>query len=140
MAGVIKHSSLSNREEMLEQMAKQMQPDPQQQQMEQQKVMLDMQGSQADTAKKMAEAKKANVEAELAPMESKTKMIAALSNNLDDDQEGKDFERRIRLAEVMLKEKDIDSNKEIAMIQNSARQAEKSSNDDYLSKASEMMQ
>jgi hypothetical protein len=73
-------------------------------------------------------------------MESKTKMIAALSNNLDDDQEGKDFERRIRLAEVMLKEKDIDSNKEIAMIQNSARQAEKSSNDDYLSKASEMMQ
>jgi hypothetical protein len=140
MAGVIKHSSLSNREEMLEQMEKSMQPDPQQQQMDQQKVMLDMQGSQADTAKKMAEAKKANIEAELAPMESKTKMIAALSNNLDDTQEGKDFERRIRLAEVMLKEKDIDSNKEIAIIQNSARQAEKSSNDDYLRKASELMQ
>jgi phage baseplate assembly protein W len=59
---------------------------------------------------------------------------------LDDDQEGKDFERRIRLAEVMLKEKDIDSNKEIAVIQNSAKQAEKANNDDYLNKASEMMQ
>jgi hypothetical protein len=44
-------------------------------------------------------------------------MISALSNNLDDDQEGKDFENRARLAELMLKEKDITSNENIAKMQ-----------------------
>jgi hypothetical protein len=44
-------------------------------------------------------------------------MISALSNNLDEDSEAKDFERRVKLAEIMLKEKDIDSNMEITRMQ-----------------------
>ena len=37
--------------------------------------------------------------------------------------EGKDFERRVRLAELLLQEKDIDSNKEIAQLQMANKQA-----------------
>lgn len=117
MAGVVQNSSLSNREEMLEQMKQMNQPNPQQQQMQQEHMQLDMQNKQADTAKKMAEAQKAQVEAQLMPEEMKARIISAVSNNLNEDNEGKDFERRIKLSEVLLKEKDIDSNERIAMAQ-----------------------
>ena len=140
MSGIIQHSSLSNKEEMLEQMKQSMKPNPQQEKMEQQQAILEMQSVQAETAKKMAEAKKANVEADLAPQESKAKMISALSNNLDDDNEGKDFERRIQLADLLLKEKDIDSNERIAEKQMQAKNAEKANNNDFLNKASEIIQ
>lgn len=117
MNGVLKNSSLSNREQMIEQMNKMSQPDPAQQQMQQQAAQMEMQNKQADTAKKMAEAQKAQVEAQLMPQEVQAKTIAALSNNLNENDEGKDFERRTKLAGLMLKEKDIDSNERIAMNQ-----------------------
>lgn len=117
MAGVVQNSSLSNREEMLEQMKQMSQPNPQQQQMQMQTAQMDMQNKQADTAKKMAEAQKAQVEAQLMPDEVKARIISAVSNNLNEDNEGKDFERRIKLADMLLKEKDIDSNERIAMAQ-----------------------
>lgn len=117
MAGVVENSSLSNREEMLEQMKQMSQPNPQQQQLQMQSAQLDMQDKQADIAKKMAEAQKAHVEAQVAPEEARARIISALSNNLNEDNEGKDFERRIKLADLLLKEKDIDSNERIAMNQ-----------------------
>ena len=117
MQGIIRNSSLNNREQMLEQMAKQSQPDPQQQQMAQQGVQLEMAKKQAEVQKLQAEAQKTTVEAQLAPEEAKAKMISALSNNLDDDQEGKDFERRAKIAELMIAEKDIMSNENIAKMQ-----------------------
>jgi hypothetical protein len=57
------------------------------------------------------------VEAEIAPKVANAKMIAALSNNLDDDNEAKDFERRAKIADLMLREKDIQSNENIAKMQ-----------------------
>jgi hypothetical protein len=114
MQGIVKNSSLTNREEMLEQMAKMSQPNPQQQQMQQQGVMLEMQKKQAEIQKLQAEAKKSSVEADIAPVEAKARVISAVSNNLDEDKESADFERRMKLAELMLKEKDIDSNERIA--------------------------
>lgn len=121
MAGIVSNSSLSNREEMLEQMKQMNQPNPQQQQMQQQHMQLDMQNKQADTAKKMAEAQKAKVEADLMPEEMKARILSAVSNNLDEDNEGADFERRIKLADLMLREKDIDSNERIAKLQVGAK-------------------
>jgi hypothetical protein len=102
---------------MLEQMAKMSQPNPEQQQMQQQGVQLEMAKKQAEVQKLQAEAQKTTVEAQLAPEEAKAKMISALSNNLDDDQEGKDFERRAKIAELMIAEKDIMSNENIAKMQ-----------------------
>lgn len=117
MQGVVENSSLHNKEEMLEQMKQQSQPNPQQQQMEQQGVMLELQQKQADVQKTQAEAQKAMVEAQLAPDVAKAKILAAISNNLDEDNEGKDFEKRAKIADLMLKEKDINSNENIARMQ-----------------------
>ena len=117
MQGILKNSGVSDRESMIEQMKKMSQPNPQQQQVAQQSAQLDMALKQAELQKTQAEAQKTTVEAQIAPLESKAKMISALSNNLDDDQEGKDFENRARLAELMLKEKDITSNENIAKMQ-----------------------
>ena len=117
MQSVVKNSSLSNREEMLAQLAKASQPNPQQQQMQQQAVQMEMMTKQADIAKKQAETEQIKVETQLKPSEVQAKVVAALSNNLNEDAEGADFERRARIAELMLKERDIDSNHDIARMQ-----------------------
>ena len=140
MQSIIKNSSLSNREEMLAQLVQMSQPNPQQQQMQMQAVQLDSQIKQAEAALKMAQAEKARVEAQLEPEVVKAKVLSALSNNLSEDNEGKDFERRAKIAELMLKEEDIRSNERISKMQMESKQAEKSKTDDYMSKAAEMMQ
>jgi hypothetical protein len=138
MQGILKNSSLSNREQMLEQMQKASQPNPEQQQMQQQSAMLDMKVKNADATKKEAEAAKAQAEAEATPLEAKARMISALSNNLDDDQEGKDFERRAKIAELMIKEKDITSNENIAKMQMEMKKSQQAKDDAYLSEAAKV--
>ena len=117
MQSVVKNSSLSNREEMLAQLAKASQPNPEQQQMQQQSVQMEMMTKQADIAKTQAETEKIKVETQLKPSEVQAKVVAALSNNLDDNAEGVDFERRAKIADLMLREKDIESNHDIARMQ-----------------------
>lgn len=124
MNGVLANSSLSNKAEMMEQMNKMSQPNPQQQQMQQQAMQMEMaqkqaetQKTQADAQKAQAEAQKAQAEAQVTPQLAQAKLVAALSNNLDDNGEGADFERRAKIAELMLKEKDIESNHDIARMQ-----------------------
>jgi hypothetical protein len=114
MQSVVKNSSLSNREEMLAQLAKASQPNPEQQQMQQQAVQMEMMTKQADIAKTQAETEQIKVETQLKPSEVQAKVVAALSNNLSEDDEGGDFERRARIAELLLKEEDIASNERIA--------------------------
>ena len=117
MQSVVKNSSLSNREEMLAQLAKASQPNPEQQQMQQQAVQMEMMTKQADIAKKQAETEQIKVETQLKPSEVQAKVVASLSNNLNEDAEGADFERRAKIAELMLKERDIESNHDIAKMQ-----------------------
>ena len=132
MTSIVKNSSLSNREEMLAQVQKAGQPDPQQQQAQQQAMQMEMQQKQAETAKTMAETELTKVKAQLAPSETQAKVVAALSNNLNEDAEGADFERRAKIADLMLKEKDIESNHEIARMQMAMK---KTSESDYLKQA-----
>jgi len=110
----IRNTGMQDREQVIAQMQQMMQPNPQQQQMQQTVQMLELQNKAADTKKKEADAHKTMIEAQIAPVEARARVISAVSNNLDEDQEGKDFERRMQLAEIMLKEKDIDSNERIA--------------------------
>ena len=127
MTGILQNSSLSSKAKMLAQLEQMNQPNPQQQALAQQAAQLDMAGKQADVELTQAQAEKARVEAQLEPQVVKAKVISALSNNLDDNAEGKDFEQRARIAELMLKEKDISSNENIAKMQMivSAKQKEK---------------
>jgi len=124
MKGILKNSSLTNRESMIEELTKVTQPDPKNQQAEQMGMAnaeKDLQTKDAEIAKTQAETQAIIVDTQLAPKIAEAKLVAALSNNLDDDQEGKDFEKRARLAELMMKEKDIDSNEKIAVMQNASR-------------------
>ena len=129
LKGILQNSSLSNRGELIQTLEQMSQPNPEQQQaqmMQQQAQMALLQAQvqdlQAKAQKSVAEAQKAAIEAQLAPQVAQAKTIAALSNNLNEDNESKDFEKRVKLAEVMLKNKDIDSNERIAMMQMAAKQ------------------
>ena len=130
LKGILQNSSLSNRQELIATLDQMSQPSPEQQQMQQQQQAMQMaaaeaqiQETQAKAQKAQAEAQKAIVEAQIAPEEARARVIAALSNNLNEDNETADFERRVKLAELMLKEKDIDSNERISMMQMSTRSA-----------------
>lgn len=128
VTAIIDNMGLSNREELIAQIQQMSQPNPEQQQaaqMAQQAqmatVQADVQLKQAQAQKAAAEAQKAVVEAQLEPEVVRAKLVAALSNNLDEDQEAKDFERRAKIAELMIKEKDIESNERIARMQMDAK-------------------
>lgn len=139
MQSVVKNSSLSNREEMLAQLQKASQPDPQQTQVQQMAVHLEGALKQAQVKKTEAEAAKAQAEAQVTPQVAQAKLVAALSNNLNDQNESADFERRAKIAELLLKEKDlhikaedIASNERIATKQ---MEHKKQSEADYMSNA-----
>jgi hypothetical protein len=141
MQSVVKNSSLSNREEMMVQLQKASQPDPQAQQVQQQAVMLDGALKQAQVQKTQAEAAKVQAETQVVPQVAQAKLVAALSNNLNDQNESADFERRAKIADLMLKEKDlhlkaedIASNERIATKQMEHKAASESN---YLNSASQ---
>ena len=125
LQGVLANSSLPNRNALMAQVEQSMQPDPQQQQVQQATLQMQMQKAQADIAKVVSEvevnksnATKNMVETQLMPEETKAKLAAALSNNLDaGTADDKEFERRAKIADLMLKEKSINL-KEMDIAQN----------------------
>jgi hypothetical protein len=125
VTAVIDNMGLSNREEIITQMQQAAQPNPEQQQIQQQQQQLQMELAQAQLQlvqaqgmEAQARAQKYMVEAQLEPEVVKAKMAAAISTNLQagnaDDAE---FQKRAKIADLMLKEKDISSNERIAMMQ-----------------------
>jgi hypothetical protein len=129
VTAVIDNMGLANREELIAQIKQMSEPDPQAQQMAQmqQELQMAVVKGQADALsgqaqKYMADAQHTMVQAQLEPDLVKAKLAAALSNNLkagvDDDIE---FARRAKMAELMLKEKEIDTNAEITRMQMSAK-------------------
>jgi len=138
LQGIVSNSSLSNREELIKALAEMSKPDPQAQQQQQQQMMLQMQMLQAQmqeiqakAASYMSDANLNNAKARVVPMEAQAKLASALSNNLDDDQESKDFQQRAKTMELLLKdrelkikEKDVDSNERIAALQSEQKRYE----------------
>ena len=116
MSGIIQNSSLPNKTQLLAQMQQAMQPNPEAQQLQMVQAQLQAGLIQAQTAdlaanaqKKQVEAQQIAVETQLLPEEIKAKQIAALSTNLQaGTADDKEFERRVKVADLMLKEKNID--------------------------------
>ncbi len=114
---IIDNMNLSNREELIAAMQKAAQPDPQAQQMAMAAQQAQLQFQQAQTAalqgqaaESQARAVKYAVDAELAPEELEIDKIEAITRNLrEGDEDDKEFERRMRIAEVALKEKNINN-------------------------------
>jgi uncharacterized protein YqfA (UPF0365 family) len=95
----------------------------QQQQAQMAMVEAQLQEMQAKAQREQAEAAKAMAEAQATPQLTQAKLISALTNNLNEDNESADFERRVKLAELALKQEDIQSNERIAALQTMSKQA-----------------
>lgn len=126
LKGIVGNSSLSNRMELMAKLDEMMQPDPQAQQMQQAQQQLAMQAAQANIAvqttqaeQNRAEAQKLSVETQLMPQEVQAKMTASLTKNLpnQDDLASKEFDKRVKIAELMLKESDIKNKSKIVELQ-----------------------
>lgn len=126
LKGILGNSSLSNRMELIAALDQMSQPNPQaqeaqmmQQQMAMQAAQSDMAVKQAQAQKYQAEAQQTMVETQLLPEKMRIDVVQAAATNLDN---GGDFEKRLKLADLMLREKDIDSNERIAVAQMQSRQ------------------
>jgi len=112
---IIDNMNLSNREELLAAMQKATQPNPEAQQAAQAAQQAQMQFQQSQTAalsaqaqESAARASKLSAEAQAVPMELEIDRISAVTRNLrEGDQDDKEFERRMRVAETLLKERQI---------------------------------
>jgi hypothetical protein len=131
LKGILSNSSLSNRYELMQALDKMSQPDEQAQQLEQVKQQLALQAAQAQIAvnttqaeQNRAEAQKLTVEAQLMPQETQAKMSASLTKNLpnQDEAASREFDKRVKIAELMLKEADIKNKSKIVELQMADKQ------------------
>jgi len=141
LKGIVGNSSLSNRMELMAKLDEMMQPDPQAQQIQQSQAQLAMQAAQAQIAvnttqaeQNRAEAQKLMVEAQLMPQEIQAKNMAATTKNLpnQDDLASKEFDKRVKIAELMLKESDIKNKAKIVELQMADKQNQSVKDNEFL--------
>jgi len=112
---IIDNMNLSNREELLAAMQQAMQPNPEAQQMAMaaQQAQLEFQQSQtaalaAQAQESSARAAKLSIEAQAVPQELEIEKINAITRNLrEGSQDDREFERRMKVAETLLKEREV---------------------------------
>jgi len=126
LKGIVSNSSLSNRLELMSALDQMSQPNPEQQQMQLMQQQLAMQAAQAQIAvnqtqaeQNRAEATKTLIEARLKPVETEAKISQALTANLPNqaDLASREFDKRAKVAELMLKEADIKNKTKIVELQ-----------------------
>jgi hypothetical protein len=130
LKGIIKGSSLSNREELAMALDQMNQPNPEQQAMAQaqqqaQMALLAAQveelraraaESMADAQEAQAKAQKTVMETQLLPEELRVKTVQAITNNLD-EANSQEFTRRAKVADLILKEREIQTKENIVEAQ-----------------------
>jgi hypothetical protein len=85
---------------------------------------LEIEKAKAEVSKLYQEAKRIQIETELAPRLAQAEIVGSLSKNIRDKAPADEFERRVKIFEMMMKEEelnikksDVDSNERIAMAQ-----------------------
>jgi hypothetical protein len=118
---------------MIEALDKMSQPDPKAQAMQEQQQMLALQAAQAQIAvnttqaeRNKAEAMNTMVETQLKPQEVQAKILSSTTNNLpsNDQLASQEFEKRVKIADLMLKEADIKNKAKIVELQMSKHKQE----------------
>lgn len=129
LKGILNNSSLSNRYELIAALEQMSQPDPQAQQLQLAQQQLALQAAQAQIAvqttqaeQNRAEAAKLLTEAQLMPQEVQAKVIASTTKNLPKGGEADEFDKRVKIAELMLKEADIKNKSKIVELQMAEKQ------------------
>ena len=115
MQSIIENMNLSNREELIAAMQQAGQPNPQAQQMAMmaQQSQIALQQSQTaalngQAAESQARAQKLAVEAQLAPQELQIDVVNAVTRNLKEgNEDDKEFDRRLKVADRLLKESEL---------------------------------
>jgi len=126
LKSIVATSGLLNKEQLMVQLDQMSQPNPEAQQMQMQAQQAQMQflaaqtaelnaraqESLADAQEAQARAQKLMVEASLMEDKVKTDMIRNLSANIKDE-DSNEFAKRAKIADILLKEKDIESKERI---------------------------
>ena len=118
---IVENMNLANREEIIAGLQQANQPNPQEaemamqaQQMQMATQQAQMQVYEAQSAESMARARKLLTETQFVPYENETDRLKVLTTNLEPgDQDEKEFEKRVKLAELLLKERAIKSDERI---------------------------
>ena len=129
LKGILNNSSLTNRYELMAALDQMSAPDPQAQQMQEAQQQLAMQAAQAQIAvnttqaeQNRAEATKLMTEVQLMPQETQAKIMASATKNLPAGNESNEFDKRVKIAELMLKEADIKNKSKIVELQMAEKQ------------------
>ena len=113
ISAIIDNMNLSNREELMQRLEQAGQPTPEQQQAQQATQQAQMEFQQSQTAalsgqaqESQARAQKIAMETQLMPQELEIDRMKAVTTNLKSGTEDdKEFERRLKVADMLLKEK-----------------------------------
>ncbi|CAB4153835.1 hypothetical protein UFOVP626_33 [uncultured Caudovirales phage] len=140
LKGILGNSSLSNRFELIGALDQMSQPNPEAQQLQQAQQQLALQAAQAQIAvsttqaeQNRAEAQKLSVETQLMPQEVQAKVLASATKNLPQGNESNEFDKRVKIAELMLKEADIKNKSKIVELQmNNAKSSVVDMENDFL--------
>jgi hypothetical protein len=126
LKGIVANSSLSNRMELMQRLDAMGQVDPEAQQKQQVQEQLALQAAQAQIAvnttqaeQNRAEATKIMIDTKLKPLEVQAKIQQGLTANLPNqaDMASREFDKRVKVAELMLKEADIKNKSKIVELQ-----------------------
>jgi hypothetical protein len=123
---IIENMNLSKREEMIARLRQSQQPTQEQQQMAQMQQQIAQQQAQLSLAKEQAtaqalqaqaaeataRAEKYRVESQVETFNAETQRIKAVASSTDKDVNEKEFEKRMKLAELSLKKQKLDIDKE----------------------------
>ena len=108
--GIIDHLNVSNREELIQAIEAGNQPDPQAQQMAQQQAQMQMAVTQGQVQLLNAQAAESQSRAQKYAEESRLmseELVLKYSDTDKDGQVDQDFEKRVRMAELLLKEQEL---------------------------------
>ena len=126
LKGIIHNSGLSNKAELEAALQQMSQPDPNAQALQQQQQMLALQNiesqimvNSSQAKQNEADAMKTMIEAQLKPKEVEAKLASMLTQNLPNNAElaSQEFDKRVKIAELMLKEADIKNKSKIVEMQ-----------------------
>jgi len=118
---IVDNMNLSNREQIIQGLREANQPNTEEQQLQQQAAQMQMAGqqaqlelTQAQATEAMSRARKNSVDTNFTAYEAETDRLKVLVTNLEPgDEDEKEFQRRVKMAELLLKERAIASDEKI---------------------------
>lgn len=130
LESIIDHMNLSNREELIQALRQANQPNPEAQQAQLQQAQAQMQQMQAQiaafqgqAAESQARANKYTQDAQIDQYKAETDRLKVLSSNLEPgDADEKEFQRRAKVAELILKERELELKEAPTGVENANQQ------------------